>query len=146
LVDNLKNFIKKYDFDTGRIYFEVTETSLSANLAQASKILNSIKEMGFNLSLDDFGTGYSSLAYLRELPFDAIKIDKKFIDNIKFSLKDKKLLQSIISMAKILDMKIVLEGIESYEQLKNIKKSSYIKYQGFYFYKPMFYEKLLSLV
>ena len=112
---------------------------------QASKILIKLKKLGFNLSLDDFGTGYSSLAYLRELPFDTLKIDKKFLDNLKYSKKDKQLLLSIINMAKILQMKIVLEGIEQKEQLKILQQEEYIKYQGFYFYKPMEFAGLMGL-
>jgi diguanylate cyclase (GGDEF)-like protein len=142
LIDLLTSLVKKYSFDTNKISFEVTETTLSVNLAQASKILFQLKKMGFNLSLDDFGTGYSSLAYIRELPLDTIKIDKKFIDNINFSQKDRKLLVSIINMAKILNMKIIIEGIENKEQLKILQEASYIKYQGFYFYKPMRFEEL----
>jgi EAL domain-containing protein (putative c-di-GMP-specific phosphodiesterase class I) len=142
LISQLKCFLNKYQFETDRISFEVTETTLSSNLAQASKILLELKELGFNLSLDDFGTGYSSLAYIRELPLDTIKIDKKFIDNIEYSEKDRKLLLSIINMAEILDMKIIIEGIEKKEQLKLLKKNNYIKFQGFYFYKPMRFEEL----
>ena len=143
LLQKLYDVTSKIEFDTSKIFFELTETSLSVNLKKASEILYKIKEMGFNLSLDDFGTGYSSLAYLRELPFDTIKIDKKFIDNLKFSKKDKKLLFSIINMAKILDMKIILEGIEEKHQFKEIEKKEYIKFQGFYFYKPLEYESLV---
>jgi len=136
LILKLKELLKKYKFNPAQIFFELTETTLSINLLKSQALLKEIKELGFNLSLDDFGTGYSSLAYIREFPFDTIKIDKKFLDNIELSKKDEKLLLSIINMAEILDMKIVLEGIEAKEQLKYIKSKDYIKYQGFYFYKP----------
>jgi len=135
---------KRYTFDKKKIYFEVTETSLSNNFAVSSKILKEIKKMGYNLSLDDFGTGYSSLAYLREFPFDVMKIDKKFLDNVSKSSKDKKLLEAIINMASILDMKIVLEGIEDKKQVDMFEKSEFIKYQGFYFSKPIEYLELLD--
>jgi diguanylate cyclase (GGDEF)-like protein len=137
LIEKIKILKSKYNFEPNQIHFEVTETSLSVNLIQASKILLELKNIGFSLSLDDFGTGYSSLAYLRELPFDTLKIDKKFIDNLKYSKRDKKLLLSMLSMAKILDMKIIIEGIEYKKQIALLKQGSYIKYQGFYFYKPM---------
>jgi len=145
LIEKIEELMEKYNFNPNQIYFEVTETSLSSNLMQASKILIKLKNFGFNLSLDDFGTGYSSLAYLRELPFDTLKIDKKFLDNLKYSKKDKQLLLSIINMAKILQMKIVLEGIEKKEQLKILQQDKYIKYQGFYFYKPMEFASLIGI-
>ncbi|WP_456479416.1 putative bifunctional diguanylate cyclase/phosphodiesterase [Nautilia sp.] len=146
---DLINFLKKLKntgLNSSKIYFEVTETALSSNLSTASEILFSLKKMGFILSLDDFGTGYSSLAYLRDLPFDIVKIDKKFIDNLPYSQKDQKLLKSIINMAKTLDMKIVLEGIETKEQLKKLPKDPGIKYQGYHFHKPYKIEKLFQCV
>jgi EAL domain-containing protein (putative c-di-GMP-specific phosphodiesterase class I) len=145
LLKQLKKLEKKYDYNKGKIFFEVTETSLSNNFIVSSKILKEIKNLGYKLSLDDFGTGYSSLAYLREFPFDIMKIDKKFLDNVLKSNKDKKLLEAIINMAKILDMKIILEGIEIEEQTRMFHRGEYIKYQGFYFFKPMEYEKLLLI-
>jgi len=142
-VEKLKELEKRYNYDTKKISFEVTETTLSSNFSVSSKILKEIKNLGYQLSLDDFGTGYSSLAYLREFPFDVMKIDKKFLDNVANSSKDKKLLEAIINMAKILEMKIILEGIETKNQVDMFDKSKFIKYQGFYFSKPMEYEKLL---
>ncbi|MEO1924274.1 MAG: GGDEF domain-containing phosphodiesterase, partial [Nautiliaceae bacterium] len=146
ILNYLSNLKTKIKFDPSKLHFEVTETALSENLYKASDILRKIKKMEFNLSLDDFGTGYSSLAYLRDLPFETLKIDKKFIDNIVKSKKDQKLLKSIISMAEIMDMKIILEGIETKEQLKIVPSKKIIKYQGYYFYKPMPYIKLASLI
>jgi len=129
-----------------QLYFEVTETVLSQNIIFASKLLNEIKKLGFNLSLDDFGTGYSSLAYLRTLPFDTLKIDKTFIDNILHSPKDKKLLECIINIAKTFEMKVVMEGVETKEQLNILPKGENIKYQGFLFYKPLPKKELLKLL
>ena len=144
LLELLQNLEKKYIYDKQRIFFEVTETSLSSNFITSSRILKKIKKLGYNLSLDDFGTGYSSLAYLREFPFDVMKIDKQFLDNVEKSKKDKALLKAIINMAEILDMKIILEGIEQLEQTTMFDKNTYIKFQGFYFSKPLEYKKLIS--
>ena len=144
LIQRLRELLKRYHFDPQRIHFEVTETSLSSDMLQTSKILSSLKKLGFNLSLDDFGTGYSSLAYLRELSFDTLKVDKKFIDDAFKSLKNKKLLFAIINMAQILDMKIVLEGIEEEHQLEIFRKDEHIKFQGYLFYRPLELQKLLQ--
>jgi len=146
LVQMLEELIEKNTFDPSLIFFEVTETSLLENIALASKILSKIQEMGFNFSLDDFGTGYSSLAYLKELSFNTLKIDKKFLDDANKSVKNKKLLQSIINMAKVLEMKIVLEGIETQQQLSLFRKSQRIKLQGFFFYKPLPQDEFLQVL
>ena len=146
LIERLKYLEQKYNFDKKRIFFEVTETSLSSNFIVSSKILKEMKRLGYNLSLDDFGTGYSSLAYLREFPFDVMKIDKKFLDNILQSKKDKKLLEAIINMAHILNMKIILEGIETQEQVGMFKKRDFMNYQGFYFSRPLAFQDLCSFI
>jgi len=137
--------ILKYNFDTSKIYFEVTETSLALNINKASMILSNLKKKGFEISLDDFGTGYSSLAYIKNLPIDNIKIDREFLLNLS-TKKDIKLLNAIINMIEILDMKVILEGIETKHQLSIIKPKEYIKYQGFLFYKPIPFEKLKKIV
>ncbi len=144
LIQTLQKLEKKYSFDKKRIFFEVTETSLSSNFLVASKILRIVKQMGYNLSLDDFGTGYSSLAYLREFPFDVMKIDKKFLDNLEKSQKDQKLLEAIIYMAHLLDMRIILEGVETQKQVDMFEKNEFTKFQGFFFSKPLEFETLLK--
>jgi len=145
ILDFLKKCLLKNRCNTSRIFFEVTETVLSKNISVASKILKEIKELGFNISLDDFGTGYSSLAYLRNLSFDVLKIDKTFIDDILESKQDRQLLKSIIDIANTFNMKIVLEGIEHKAQLDILPVGENIKYQGFYFYKPMQEKEFLTI-
>ena len=144
LLKFIDNMILKYKFNTSNIYFEVTETTLALNINKASEILNLLKEKGFKISLDDFGTGYSSLSYIKNLPIDNLKIDREFIQNLS-SKKEIKLLLSIINMAEMLDMKIILEGIETKSQLNYIHAKEYIKYQGFLFYKPMPFEYLRKM-
>ena len=136
LVKFLRKKLKYQKIDTSKIFFEITETALATNLIKASKILQDLKDMNFNISLDDFGTGYSSLAYIKNLPIDTLKIDKEFIKNLN-SNKDIKLFKAIINMAEILDMNIVLEGIEKKHQLKYVQKNEHINYQGFLFYEPV---------
>jgi diguanylate cyclase (GGDEF)-like protein len=146
LLQTLKKYIKQYKCNTKQIFLEITESVLSYNLEKAAEILQKITQLGFNISLDDFGTGYSSLAYLRQLPLNTLKIDKTFIDNILSSKKDQKLLESIINIASVFDMQIVMEGIEKDKQLNILPKNKDIKYQGFYFYKPIPLEELLKLI
>jgi len=145
LIKFIDKMILKYNFDTSKIHFEVTETSLAININKASMILSNLKKKGFEISLDDFGTGYSSLAYIKNLPIYNIKIDKEFLLNLS-TKKDIKLLRAIINMIEILDMKVILEGIETKHQLSTIKPKEYIKYQGFLFYKPISFEELKKIV
>ena len=137
--DKIIEFLKQFQNNNKipQLSFEITEHYLMSNIRIARNIITQISNLGFNILLDDFGTGYSSLAYIREFPLNVLKIDKSFVDKIPISDKDYKLFKSIIEMAKILEMKVVIEGVETYEELQLINKADYIKIQGYYYYtKP----------
>ena len=146
--ENIINFAKKLKnlSNTPKISFEITESNLIADIKKAKEILCELSNLGFHILLDDFGTGYSSLAYIKEFPLNTLKIDRLFVKNTIVSEKDYKLFKSIIEMAKILNMKVVVEGVEKEEELKLIEKKDFIKIQGYYFYKPMSIEEFKELI
>ncbi len=104
-----------------------------------------LKEEGFTISMNDFGRGYSSLSQLMVLPIDRVKINKVFVDNLMRDEKAYIILENILQMVKKLDVEAIVEGVETYEQLKILDKLECIQYQGFYFYKPIEEEELLEL-
>ncbi|MDF1878945.1 EAL domain-containing protein [Sulfurimonas sp. SAG-AH-194-C20] len=128
------------------IYLELTENDFAKDIQKTKTILQAISSLGFKISLDDFGTGYSSLSYIRNFPIDVLKIDQTFVKGIEKSTKDYKLFQSIMSMGEILKMDIVVEGVETKEQLKLIDNKSFVKIQGYYFYKPMPIQEFISII
>jgi len=99
-------------------------------------ILNNLRKLGVRIALDDFGTGYSSLNYLLNLPIDILKIDKSFVDGITESDKKKSILASIISIAKKIDLSVVVEGVETEQQLDILIDLKCDKIQGYLFSKP----------
>ena len=107
-------------FETGvppeRLILEFTETVIMDNWDQASGCLSELQEMGVRISLDDFGTGYSSLSYLTHFPFDCIKIDRSFVTRATESASDRIVSSHVISLAKSLNKRVVVEGIETQEQ------------------------------
>ena len=113
---------------------EITETILIDNAKELNQKIKKLRDMGVNVSLDDFGTGYASLASLQLLEVDTLKIDKTFIASM---FDDKIFLESIISIAHQLDLSIIAEGVESKEQLENLRKLGVHLIQGFYFSKAM---------
>ncbi|WP_123040586.1 EAL domain-containing protein [Cohnella candidum] len=121
---------------------ELTETTMVQSFEKAADQLMRLKECGVRLALDDFGVGYSSLSYLRRLPFDLIKIDRSFIEDIGRS-QDDRMTKSIIDWVRELRYGIVAEGLESYDQLYWLKQWKCDIAQGFLFSRPMPEEELL---
>lgn len=120
------------------IDIEITESTLMNDLETAQKAISALHKAGMRIALDDFGTGYSSLQYLSEMPISALKIDKKFVDDI-FSVKEtaKPLVKSILSLASNLGMKTVSEGVENKSQLDFLIANGANIIQGYLFSKPL---------
>jgi len=116
LLPYLKECIHHYQLLPAYIEFEITESALAKNDKHIKKALSELKKMGFTISVDDFGTGESSLGRLKEYEIDTIKIDKLFIADIVSNEKSRSLLISIVQMSEILDLNIVVEGVEDLDQ------------------------------
>ena len=111
------------------------------NAEHTINILNRLKQIGVRLSLDDFGTGYSSLSYLHRLPFDTLKIDRSFVSRVGEKGEDSEVLQTIISLAKNLKMRVIAEGIETESQLSVLRNLGCDFGQGYFLAKPQTREK-----
>lgn len=105
-----------------------------------------LKEDGFTLLMDDFGSGYSSLNVLLETPFDVLKLDKKFMDNMMASDKGKLILEYVVAMAKKLELGLLAEGVETKEQVELLSKIGCDRVQGYYFAKPMPQEEFFAML
>lgn len=116
---------------------EITETVLVENATDKVAILGDIKNLNVKLSMDDFGTGYSSLGYLRNLPFDAIKIDRSFINCLPSEESARPIIQAIVGMAGALGMSVTAEGVETDEQLSILAEDDCDEVQGFLLAKPL---------
>lgn len=136
LLDSIKNILAETGLEAQCLELELTESMVMNELATSLKLLHEIKALGIKISIDDFGTGYSSLSYLKQLPLDTLKIDKSFTDDIKHHTDRAPIVQTIISLAKNLNLKIVAEGVESQEQVLYLQAHSCDEMQGYYFSKP----------
>lgn len=125
---------------------EITERLLTEDSEKVLTILNQCKNMGIKVAIDDFGTGYSSLNYLLTFPIDQIKIDRSFIKNIGIDSSSEILIETILTMAKRLGIKVVAEGIETQEQLIYLRKHHCDFGQGYLLGKPMNKENFHSLL
>ena len=132
----LVKMLVKHNFPPSRLDIEITESCLHDNIGMVRTMITSLQNQGVGVSLDDFGTGYSSLAQLRSLPFDRIKIDRSFIQDLEHEGAAEKLVDAIVSMGEGLDMPITAEGIENPEILSVLKKMGHLKGQGYHYGKP----------
>jgi diguanylate cyclase (GGDEF)-like protein len=119
-----------------QLTIEITEHVLVFDEALALATLEAARERGYRVAIDDFGTGYSSLAYLRNLPIDAIKIPKAFIDGVGGSTKDDRFARAVVDFANRLDVSVVAEGVERAEQAAILRSLGCQMAQGFYFARP----------
>ncbi|MEZ5551686.1 MAG: EAL domain-containing protein [Pseudomonadales bacterium] len=122
--------------DPQGLTLELTESALIDNSEGALEFLSGARALGCMVALDDFGTGFSSLGYLRNFEFDVLKIDKAFIDELA-NTRDLGLVASIVSMGRILGMKVVAEGVEELEQVERLKQIGCDFIQGYYYSKPL---------
>ena len=109
-------------------------------------LVTSLQNLGIELALDDFGTGYSSLKYLHQLPIHKLKIDRSFVSNLGKQPESEAIIETILSLSTYLDLKTVVEGVETEQQLTFIKqlKAQYV--QGYYFSKPVSSEQTFELL
>lgn len=137
LVEFVLAALVHYQIPFHRFELEITESVVMENPENSIAKLSTLRNMGINLSIDDFGTGYSSFNYLKDLPINIIKIDRSFVMNIEESSKDLSLVESIVNIAHILDLKVVAEGIESAKSGDLLRDVQCDYAQGYHYDKPL---------
>lgn len=144
----ITQIINKYDLHFEDVIIEVTETRDLSEKQRMQEFVSYLSAHNVKTSLDDFGSGFSSLSLVRDFDVHEIKVDRSFIDR-EYREKDAIIIDSIVSMAKKLGLNVIIEGVETYEQLQFVKKFGCTTVQGYYFDKPLpkleFEAKLLKL-
>lgn len=139
----LDNIIQESGIPKALLELEITET---VDDHQVSMKAFELKEEGYTLLMDDFGSGYSSLNILLETPFDVIKLDKKFMENMILSSKGRLILEQVVSMADKLGLGLLAEGVETKEQVELLQRIGCDQVQGYYYAKPMPAEDFFELL
>ncbi|HEY5718026.1 MAG TPA: EAL domain-containing protein, partial [Motiliproteus sp.] len=116
---------------------EFTESVLMREDAETMEVIHELHRMGIRFAIDDFGTGYSSISYLRQYPFDTLKIDRSFVNDVNTSKGDANLVRSIIAMAQSLELEVLAEGIEEWPQFDFLQHSGTARCQGWLFSKAL---------
>ncbi|MBZ0156399.1 MAG: EAL domain-containing protein [Alphaproteobacteria bacterium] len=125
---------------------EITESMAMHDMENTTKQLNELTAMGVCISIDDFGTGYSSLSYLKRLPVQRLKIDRSFVKDIMIDPGDRAIIKAITAMAHTMKMRVVVEGVETEEQLSFLRETQCDEAQGYLFNEPLSPEQFAALV
>jgi EAL domain-containing protein (putative c-di-GMP-specific phosphodiesterase class I) len=131
-LQTVRKALLDFDLEPQYLEIELTETTVMVNAEGSVEILEDLSRMGVVVSIDDFGTGYSSMSYLRRFPIDKLKIDRSFINELTTNAADASIVRAIISLAHSLRLKVVAEGVETAEQLEQLRELGCDQYQGFY--------------
>lgn len=142
-MDYLAQTIHEAGIPKEQLELEITETIGDEQISNMAELL---KHQGYKLLMDDFGSGYSSLNILLETPFDVIKLDKKFMENMMVSEKGRLILEYVVAMADKLGLELLAEGVETEEQVELLRKIGCDNVQGYYYAKPMPVEDFFELL
>lgn len=146
LIEHVDRILQETGLNPAFLKLEITESVLIEDTQTANQTLWQLKERKIHLSLDDFGTGYSSLSHLAQFPIDTLKIDKSFVQRIGTEGKNLEIIQAIVTLAHGLGMDITAEGVETPEQLAELKSLGSEDGQGYFFSKPLSPEKATLLL
>lgn len=136
LLERMTEELRRQPINPANVELEIVESAIIENFQSASAILSKLREMGFHVAIDDFGTGYSSLAYLDKLPVDKLKIDREFTSKLE-SGEGAGIVKSIIDLAANFKLRVLAEGVETYEQEQLLRSLGCNRVQGFYYSKPV---------
>ncbi|MFT3745408.1 MAG: EAL domain-containing protein [Pyrinomonadaceae bacterium] len=152
LIEQISESLAQTGVNASSIKIEITESHVMENSESAVAMMERLRAIGLELSLDDFGTGYSSLSYLHQLPVKFLKIDRSFIGRITENVEKREIVHTIVRLAQNLRMQVVAEGVETEEQLEELRRQGCEYGQGYLFSRPMdgdstgrFIEEALSI-
>jgi diguanylate cyclase (GGDEF)-like protein len=137
IVKTVTETLRQTNLPAGRLELEITESVLLHDFVAVRAMIERLRRLGVRVALDDFGTGYSSLSYLQSLPFDKVKIDRSFVSGLRDSERSLTLLKGVSRLSQSLGMTVVAEGVETEEQLEELKRLGCTRAQGYLLARPM---------
>jgi EAL domain-containing protein (putative c-di-GMP-specific phosphodiesterase class I) len=136
LPETVTEVLSETGMDPAQLCLEVTESLLIEDPEASIQTLTKLKQLGVKIAIDDFGTGYSSLEYLRRLPVDCVKIDRSFVRGLPENGEDAAIVNAVIELGHALSLAVTAEGVETVEQLGNLRAAGCDTAQGFLFWRP----------
>ena len=146
IVSLIDEVVTDYNVPKHLLHIEITESALLDDSDILQNATKRLKQLGYSLWLDDFGSGYSSFNVLKDFEFDVLKLDMKFLTGFDSNEKAKDIIKSVVSMADLIGMKTLSEGVETEEQSKFLKSINCGRLQGYHYSKPIPYEDLMKKI
>ena len=146
LIERIGDTLQETGLDARSLNLEITESVVMENAAASTALLLKLRDRGIKLHIDDFGTGYSSLSYLHSFPADTLKIDRSFVTHIDSKGGDAEIVRAIVTLAHNLKMQVMAEGVETAEQLTQLRELECEYGQGFFFSGPVDAEAVAALL
>ena len=146
-LDTIINIMDEYAIPTNLIEIEITEATSQANQFLSISIIKKLKDRGMRVLMDDFGVGFSNVGNLKKIPFDAVKIDKSFIDDIAVDSKAREIVKFLIGLCKVNGMEVIAEGVDNKDQVEILRRNKCDTIQGFYYSQALSkqdFEKFLN--
>ena len=137
LGEELVALLDQYHLEPHHLKLEITESAYTKDQKQLLDAIMKLKEKGFTIVMDDFGSGYSSLNVLKDMPIDVVKVDMSFINDVSTSRKADVIMMNMVRMAKEIGITVVVEGVETEDQLQYLKSINCDQIQGFLYSKPV---------
>ena len=137
LYDSITSLVEKYEINPVNLRLEITESAFVLDVKKQMELVIKLQAYGFIIEIDDFGSGYSTLNSLKDIMVDVLKMDLKFFEKSSHRDRAQKIVCSVITLANELDMPVIAEGVESYEDVKMLKEAGCQMIQGYFFGKPM---------
>ncbi len=146
LVDKIAKALKDTKLSPRHLQIEITESAMMKNLKKTAQSLGELSRMGVQIALDDFGTGYSSLSYLQEFPISTLKIDRSFVQRMGSQNDSTQIVKAVVTLARSLKMKVIAEGVENEEQLRQLEDVGCQFGQGYLFSHAIVADEAFKLV
>lgn len=145
-VDTVRRVLDDTGLEPSLLELEITESSMLKDEAAIVKLLERVRALGVTLALDDFGTGYASFGYLRRLPVDTLKVDRSFVEEADADPEDAAVVGAILAMARVLDLRVVVEGVETRKQRRFLEQLGCDEIQGYLVSRPLVADDAAALL
>ncbi|MCR5185253.1 MAG: EAL domain-containing protein [Bacilli bacterium] len=140
-LNSIMSLLDQYQINSSYIEIEITEATSRANTFVSVSIIKKLRERGIRVLMDDFGVGFSNIGNLRKIPFDAVKIDKSFIDDIVTDPKSRAIVKFLIELCQANGMEVIAEGVDNKDQVAILKQYKCNTIQGFYYSQALPYRE-----